>query len=55
MAQNTENTQQFFNTHAAAQLKILLQFSDKITEDRFTAAQWLAKVVNHKDPVQTHT
>jgi hypothetical protein len=48
MAKNADNAQQFFNAHAAAQLTILLKFSNKIAENKFTATQWLAKVFNHK-------
>ena len=47
-----DNSQNFFNSHAAAQLAILPQFSNKISEDKFSAAQWLAKVVNHKEGAQ---
>jgi hypothetical protein len=37
--------------HTAAQSAILSQFSNKLSEDQFIAAQWLAKVVNHKETV----
>jgi hypothetical protein len=49
MANLADNTQNFFNAHAGAQLAILPQFSNKISQDIFTAAQWLAKVINHKE------
>jgi hypothetical protein len=49
MTESADNAQQFFNTHAAAQLAILPQFSNKVTKDKFTATNWLAKVVNHMD------
>jgi hypothetical protein len=39
MAVPADNAQQFFNVHAAAQLAILQQFSNKFTEAKFTAAQ----------------
>ncbi len=48
----TNNAQNFFNPQAAAQLAILPQFSNKLSEETFTAAQWLAKVVNHKERAQ---
>ena len=48
MADPVDAAQNFFNAHAAAQLAILPQFSNKIADDKFTAAQWLAKVLNHK-------
>jgi hypothetical protein len=41
--------QNFFNTPPAAPLTILSQFSNKLSDDKFSAAQWLAKVVNHKE------
>jgi hypothetical protein len=44
-----DNALKFFNAHASEQLAILQEFSNKFTEDKFTQAQWLAKVVNHKD------
>ena len=44
-----DNAQNFFNAHAAAQLAILPQFSNKILEDKFSG---LAKVVNHKEGAQ---
>jgi hypothetical protein len=44
MANPADNTQNFFNAPAAEQLEVLPQFSKKLSE-----AQWLAKVVNHKD------
>ena len=47
MAVPADYAQKNFNAHAAAQLAILPQFSNKVSEDKFTAAQWLAKVVNH--------
>jgi hypothetical protein len=28
------------------------QFSSKLSEDKFTEAQWLAKVINHKEGAQ---
>jgi hypothetical protein len=42
MANPADNAQNFFKAHAAAQLAILPQFSNKISEDKFTAAQLLA-------------
>ena len=50
MANN--DAQNFFNAHAAAQLAVLPQFSNKLSDDKFTAAQWLAKVINHKEGAQ---
>ena len=52
MANPADNAQNFFNAHAAAQLAILPQFSNKLSDDKFTAAQWLAKVINHKEGAQ---
>jgi hypothetical protein len=52
MANPSDNAQKFFNAHAAAQLAILPQFSNKLSDDKCTAAQWLAKVINHKDGAQ---
>ena len=46
--QQPDAAQNFFNAHAAAQLAILPQFSNKFDKDKFTAAQWLAKVTNHR-------
>ena len=48
MADQPDAAQNFFNAHAAAQLAILPQFSNKLETDKFTAAQWLAKVTNHR-------
>jgi hypothetical protein len=33
-------------------LAILPQFSNQLSDDKFTAAQWLAKVINHKEGTQ---
>ena len=52
MANPANDAQNFFNAHAAAQLAILPQFSNKLSDDKFTAAQWLAKVINHKEGAQ---
>ncbi len=52
MANPANNAQNFFNAQAAAQLAILPQFSKKLSDDKFTAAQWLAKVINHKESAQ---
>jgi hypothetical protein len=52
MANPADNAQNFFNAHAAAQLAILPQFSNKLSDDKFTAAQWLAKLINHKEGAQ---
>ncbi len=52
MANPADNAQNFFNAHAAAQLAILPQFSNKLSDDKFTAALWLAKVINHKEGAQ---
>ncbi len=49
MANPADNAQNFFNAHAAAQLVIFPKFSNKLSDDKFTAAQWLAKVINHKE------
>jgi hypothetical protein len=47
-----DNAQNFFTAHGAAQFAILQQLSNKLSEDKFTAAQWLAKVVNHNKGAQ---
>ena len=39
----------FMNATAAAQLALLPTFSNKKNEDKFTAAQWLQKIINHRD------
>jgi hypothetical protein len=52
MANPADTSQSFFNAHAAAQLAILPQFSNKLSDDKFTAAQWLTKVINHKEGAQ---
>jgi hypothetical protein len=39
MANPADNDQNFFNAQPAAQLAILPQFSNKLSEDKFTAAQ----------------
>ena len=44
--------QAFLNANAAAQLAVLPHFSNKSTEDQFTPAQWLQKVISHKDAAQ---
>ena len=48
MADQPYAAQNFFNAHASAQLAILPQISNKLEADKFTAAQWLAKVTNHR-------
>jgi hypothetical protein len=54
MADSTpaDNAQNLFKSHPAAQLEILPQYSNKLSEDKVTAAQWLAKVVNYKEGAQ---
>jgi hypothetical protein len=52
MANLADNAQNFFNAHSIAQLAILPQFSNKLSDDKFTAAQWLSKVINHKEGAQ---
>ena len=49
MTENADNAQNFFYADAAAQVEILPQLSKEISEDNFTAAQWLVKVINHKE------
>ena len=44
--------QAFLNANAAAQLAVLPHFSNKSTEDQFTPAQWLQKVISHKNAAQ---
>ena len=44
--------QAFLNANAAAQLAVLPHFSNKSTEDQFTPAQWLQKVISHKEAAQ---
>ena len=44
--------QAFLNANAAAQLAVLPHFSNKSSEDQFTPAQWLQKVVSHKEAAQ---
>ena len=41
--------QAFMNANAAAQLAVLPHFSNKSSEDQFTPAQWLQKVISHKE------
>jgi hypothetical protein len=48
----TDNAQNVCNTQAAAQLAIQPQFSNKLSEGKFTEALGLAKVVNHKEGAQ---
>ena len=47
-----EAAQAFLNANAAAQLAVLPHFSNKSTEDQFTPAQWLQKVISHKQAAQ---
>ena len=44
--------QAFLNANAAAQLAVLPHFSNKSSEDQFTPAQWLQKVISHKEAAQ---
>jgi hypothetical protein len=44
--------QAFLNANAAAQLAVLPHFSNKSAEDQFTPAQWLQKVISHKQAAQ---
>ena len=44
--------QAFMNANAAAQLAVLPHFSNKSSEDQFTPAQWLQKVISHKEAAQ---
>ena len=44
--------QAFLNANAAAQLAVLPHFSNKSAEDQFTPAQWLQKVISHKEAAQ---
>ena len=41
-------TEAFLNANAAAQLAVLPHLSNKSTENQFTPAQWLQKVISHK-------
>jgi hypothetical protein len=52
MANPANNAQNFFNAHTVAQLAILPQFSNKLSDDKFTVVQWVAKVINHKEGAQ---
>ena len=47
-----DTAQAFMNKHATAQLAVLPYFSNKNTEDQFTPAQWLQKVISHKEAAQ---
>jgi hypothetical protein len=42
------NVQNFFNAHAAAQLATLQQFSNKLSEDKFTANNGFPKLLTTK-------
>ena len=48
MADVQDQQQQIINAQQAVQLAVLPPFSNKPTEDRFTATQWLQKVILHK-------
>ena len=49
MAAAAANAQQLFiNAQAAAQLAVLLTFSNVFKDDNFTPTQWLQKGINHK-------
>ena len=48
MAEVQDQQQQIINAQQAVQLAVLPPFSNKPTEDRFTATQWLQKVLLHK-------
>jgi hypothetical protein len=45
-----ENAAQFFNnTLATSQLAVLPTFSNRKNEDKYNPAQWLQKILNHRD------
>ena len=45
-----ENAAQFFNNAlATSQLAVLPTFSNKKNEDKYNSAQWLQKILNHRD------
>ena len=48
MADHQDQQQQIINAQQAVQLAVLPPFSNKPGEDKFTATQWLQKVLLHK-------